>query len=160
MYEGMSQRCRCALQKSRMELLDDLDVKPATDYLLSKLILSPEDSQRILAKQLDCDNKRELLDILPQRGHNAYDEFCKFLNRPTQEWLYGTVREIFGSITQSKNIKMRQRCFIPKLYTSITHIMHVYHYHWLHASLSIVTVDLDAFENAQHELGGGKSLFL
>lgn len=104
MLTGMTTRCTLALQKSQQELIKDLDIKPVTDCLLAKLILTREDCQRILAIHSDHDKRRLLLDLLPQRGQRAFDELCEFLAKPTnQPWLHQTLCKNLENITQGNN---------------------------------------------------------
>lgn len=104
MSTGMTTRCQLALQKSQQELIRDLDIKPVTDCLLAKLILTREDCKRILAIHSDHDKRRLLLDLLPHRGQQAFDVLSEFLASPTnQPWLHHTLHENLERITQGNN---------------------------------------------------------
>lgn len=101
MLTGMTTRCQLALQKSQQELIRDLDIKPVTDCLLAKLVLTHEDCQRILAERSDNGKRRQLLSLIPNRGQQAFDELSEFLAKPAnQTWLHHTLCENLDSITQ------------------------------------------------------------
>lgn len=157
LLSAMTSRCRLALLKSREELIRDLDIKPVTDYLLSKLILHPQDSQRILARQPDHERRRRLLDVLPQKGQRAFDELCQFLARPNnQAWLHRSISANLDGITQG-------RIWLSFFSNKVIWIIIIYHcaqvlfYSWTFLFIYILIAELLEYgKQLQHLAGGGK----
>lgn len=93
--------CRRALLKSREELVQDLDVKRAMDRLLAKDIITQEDNLTINAAQPVHEQRRVLLDMLPGKRPEWFDEFSKFLGE-TQPWLQNTLTNNWKSLQPGK----------------------------------------------------------
>ena len=71
---------RSLLRKKRMDLTRDLDVDSAVSFLYSRSILSENDRDEILALKTQLAKSEKLLDVLPKRGPEAFDNFVQFLD--------------------------------------------------------------------------------
>ena len=63
------------LIKYRVELVDDLLVDDVLPYLRSKLVLDGDDIDLIRAEQTPRRKAEKLLDILPTKGFEAFNNF-------------------------------------------------------------------------------------
>ena len=77
----MDERHKELLIKNRVRLVEDLDALPLLDYLCQEAILSGEEVDLITAQPTRASQTRKLLDILPTRGPQAFDTFCRALER-------------------------------------------------------------------------------
>ena len=92
MAECMTDSHRSILRKSRIFLVSDLDIG-IVDHLVSKLILTDEDEERINAEPVRHDKVKRLLEILPRRGDEAYDKFLEVL-AAQQDYLFDQVKKV------------------------------------------------------------------
>ncbi|XP_072038363.1 death domain-containing protein CRADD-like [Amphiura filiformis] len=90
--EPMTDRHRAILRKSRVFLVPDIELS-IIDHLVSELVLTAEDEERINAEKVRHDKIRKLIQLLPRRGDNAYDIFLKVLHEQ-QLFLYEKIKEL------------------------------------------------------------------
>ncbi len=114
--EPMSDRRRAVLRKSRVFLVPDMDLS-IVDHLVSELILTEEDEERINAEKVRHDKVRKLIDLLPRRGEVAYNVFMKIL-KEQQSFLYDQVKVLEDQsddvlFTESSYYNGKQ---LPKVY--------------------------------------------
>ena len=98
--EPMSNRCRVILRKSRRFLVQDLDLG-IVDYLVSELIITQDDEERIAAEKVNSDKARKLLELLARKGQRAYNVFVRVL-KERQKYLYDNVRAVESQSDQDK----------------------------------------------------------
>ncbi|XP_044167656.1 caspase-2-like [Acropora millepora] len=75
----MDKRHRELLRSNRRKLMADLDAWSVSNYLFEKNILSVSDFQLIRAGKTELIQAEKVLNIVPQRGPDAFDTFCQAL---------------------------------------------------------------------------------
>lgn len=90
----MEEAHRKLLQKNRVTLARDLDVKTATSYLYSQSILSENDKDTIESQTTPLGKNESLLDILPKRGPEAFGVFLKCLEVNNQTHLLRLLKPV------------------------------------------------------------------
>ncbi len=86
-YRPMSMSHRRCLLRSRLTLLDDLDVSTVIDVLVQEECLPLDVAQDIQAERTVKAKRAALLNILPTRSDKAYDVFKEALKIGRQPWL-------------------------------------------------------------------------
>ncbi|XP_044167659.1 caspase-2-like [Acropora millepora] len=75
----MDERHRELLIRNRKALMKDLDAWSVSIYLYQEQILSEIDFQLIKAERIRLFQAEKVLDIIPQRGPDAFNAFCEAL---------------------------------------------------------------------------------
>lgn len=97
----MEESHRKVLQKFRLEISRNIDVRRITEELFSRGILDEHDREEILAETTTLYKSLHLLDILPRKGSQAFPKFSEALGR------FGST-SVWNSI-QSELSGMRKR---------------------------------------------------
>jgi len=74
------------LCKHRVKLVNNIEAKDLTDYLIQEGILITEDVEIIHSKTTRADRARTLLDIIPTQGPKAFEVFREALTE-NYKWL-------------------------------------------------------------------------
>ena len=91
----MTQYHRLVLRIKRVDLVNDLLVDDVLMHLFGKLVFDSDDLQLIHAEKTDKRKAEKLLDLLPQRGEQAFGHFLDALRDP-----YPHLYEILDQHTQ------------------------------------------------------------
>lgn len=75
----MDKKHRDLLRRNRLTLVQDLEVSQLLNYLFQENCLSENDLETIKAEQSRRIQAEKLLDILPRRGPQSFDVFCRAL---------------------------------------------------------------------------------
>jgi len=92
---------REVIQRCRLKIVEDLDVNDILDYLLQQRIIDSENKERILNPVINPttkDKARELIDIIPRRGPEAYGVFRESL-LAKYPWLVKALDEELNFLT-------------------------------------------------------------
>ena len=76
----MLEKHRYLLIKFRQEIVDDLLVDDVLVFLQSKFVLDSEDAEVIRGEATSRRQAEKLLDILPQKGYEAFEHFFSALS--------------------------------------------------------------------------------
>ena len=77
----MDNRHRELLRRNRERLVEDLDALSLLTYLFQEHTLSENDVDLIKAERTRSSRAEKLLDIVARRGPQAFDTFCRALER-------------------------------------------------------------------------------
>ena len=80
-YYEMEEKHRASLDACLILLRRDLEPKKILPHLVSKKILDRIDAQKIKGKDTREESCEELLEMLPRKGPNAFQEFVKALKK-------------------------------------------------------------------------------
>lgn len=108
---GISLKYRVALVRTQSSLAEDLDVIPLLDQLLSKLVISPEDCRNVNGHETRQEQARRLLELLPELGQGALEEFRKHLHT-NQEWLHQLLEQEVENITAGDSLLLHTICLL------------------------------------------------
>ena len=97
----MEESHRKVLQKLRLKISGDINVRRITEELFSSGILDKNDSQEILAKETTQYKALHLLDLLPRKGPEAFPVFLQAL--------HGSGSSFLANYIQSELSGMRKR---------------------------------------------------
>ena len=75
----MDKKHRELLRKNRLALVQDLEAAQLLNYLFQENCLSENDIDSIRAQTTPRAKAEKLLDILPRRGPQSFDVFCRAL---------------------------------------------------------------------------------
>ena len=75
----MDKKHRELLRKNRLKLVQDLDATQLLNYLFQENCLSESDVDNIKVQTTPRAKAEKLLDILPRRGPQSFDVFCRAL---------------------------------------------------------------------------------
>lgn len=75
----MDKKHRDLLRRNRLTLVQDLEVSQLLNYLFQENCLSENDLETIKAEPTRRIQAEKLLDILPRRGPQSFDVFCRAL---------------------------------------------------------------------------------
>lgn len=75
----MDKKHRDLLRKNRMALVQDLEATHLLNFLYQEKGLTENDVETIKAQKTRTARAEKLLDLLPRRGPNAFDVFCRAL---------------------------------------------------------------------------------
>lgn len=90
---------KTALRKSRVHLVNHLEMRHLYDYILKDELLTPIMVETIQAKECRPDQVRAFLDILPRRGPTAYNIFLKILTESGQNALANHIKQEYDRET-------------------------------------------------------------
>jgi hypothetical protein len=77
----MEEEHRTRLQFHREAIVKDLEVTDISDYLISKAVITDDDSERISAETTRRDRVHEFLRLLVRRGNKAFSHFLESLRK-------------------------------------------------------------------------------
>ena len=84
----MEKKHRELLRKNRLALVQDLEATQLSSYLFQEKCLSENDVETIRGQPTRRAQAEKLLDILPRRGPQSFDLFCRALaNTDGQSYL-------------------------------------------------------------------------
>ena len=116
---NMLQTQKKILDASRAAIVKDLQVKDVFNELRSDLILTHEDTERILNEKTSREQAQKLLDILSDKGSNAFESFQKCLREKyphlAELLMEGCNRQETGELNQSKQTECRNLLLLDGL---------------------------------------------
>lgn len=101
MLAGLSLRQQVALTRLHDRLIKELDVVPVLNGLLTKMVISHADYNMMDAGRTQEEKVKLLLDLLPKKDQQTYDEFSMIL-RDHQDWLHKKLNTEVENITDGK----------------------------------------------------------
>ena len=105
----MLEKHRHLLLKFRQEIVDDLLVDDVLSFLQSKFILDSEDAEVIRGERTSRRQAEKLLDIIPERGYEAFEHFLSTL----KENYPHLARLLLGSSKEEQIVIIRETVDSP-----------------------------------------------
>lgn len=117
----MEKKHRELLRRNRERLVEDLDALSLLSYLYQEHTLSENDVDLIKAERTRSSQAQKLLDIVPRRGPQAFDTFCRALERGDGQKHLVALLKTPGSAPQGMNecaSIVQSSCCNPKHFLS------------------------------------------
>lgn len=110
----MLEEHRHLIIKFREEIVDDLLVDDVLAFLQSKFILDSEDAEVIRSEITPRRQAEKLLDIIPDRGHEAFPQFlavlCEKYPHLARLLQSGSEEDLNGEILPSEAVGSPSQC--------------------------------------------------
>lgn len=88
----MDRRDAEKLRQHRVALVETIEARKLTDFMIEKGILVSDDAEIIDSKTTRAERARTLVDIIPTRGPRAYEVFIAALSKD-YSWLADELRQ-------------------------------------------------------------------
>lgn len=101
---GLSHRYQIVLLRTRNGLVTELEIEPVLTGLLANLKISHEEYNKINSEKTREDQVKSLLDLLPRKDKQTFDEFSQLLH-DNQDWLCVKLNTELDDVTEGVSHK-------------------------------------------------------